>query len=260
MANQQNEWNVTLNDHIVNRGKRGNIHIAVSKNRFELLKKAFPNLPDSFTWGRKFCMMENGYDGHVSGRQHTESPASSNCNKCRQKAREWEYGVLNLNSKGTFRLSKTSMQKITSWIPTNCQIVVSCQGIEVVDGLTGERIKVESIAKASVLIAEKCFKPFDPPNLVGDIPFLTKDIYDFNNGKYFAQGINISKTTGKFNGLILRSAKNDQLQNLTFTQLFELGFHFEDGTPCGEYVKNRQPFVETEVEESMGIDFMELDD
>ena len=249
---------ITLSDHVVNANNRGNIHLAVANfDRANKIKLAFPKLPNNFAPGYKFCMMKQ-YVGQIPGKKYTEDTNQATCQKCLDQARDWEYGVPKVTIEESFHLSKHSIGQITNWIPQSIQIVVSSEGINVVDDLTDEKISVNNIAKASILVAEKCFQPFSD-KVVSQKNIFTKKIYDFDNGQFIVQGVNFDDKSQKFDGLILRSTKNKHLVNLTFKQLFNSGFHFEDGTPCGDYVKSRERLIESEIKDSMGLDFMELD-
>jgi hypothetical protein len=231
--------------------------LGISERRLDILKKAHPDISDLIFSNYKFCGM-GSYTHYLTGKKWTENPDLVSCDKCLERARKLGYTFTNLPMESDpMILSPESIKNVTKWIPSSCKVVVSSSGIHVVDAITKEETKAESIDQASVLIAEKCFKPFNPKNLMGNVPFLTKDIYDANGGKYFVQGVNINKETGKFNGLILSAASTNRLQNLTFVQLFKHGFHFEDGTPCGEYVKNRKP-SEEETPSPMGIDIIDI--
>ena len=264
--NQTPQNSVVLNTHVANINKNGDIHLAVpSAARERVIKRAFPNLPRNFQSSSLFCRMERGSyrDRTSSGRRYTENPSAATCTECIAKAAEWNYGDLatisDSGDSSRFRLSKNSVHNIINWIPDSCRIVVSSKSIKVIDSVTNEEIEVKNIDRAAVVVAEKCFKEFSSEEAVSNKNIFSKKIFDFSNNQYVVQGLNINDKKKKFDGFILKSSKGNNLINLTFAQLFNQGYHFEDGTPCGEYTDNRQPLVSSEIEEDgigIGIDVM----
>jgi hypothetical protein len=246
-----------FSDHITNSNKGGYVHLGISDKRLSQLKAAYPNLNSGVWSNTKFCGKNNyTYSYSTSGKKWTENPDLVTCQKCLDAAIKLGYIFSNFPMDDEpLRLAKESIRQVANWIPNSCKIQITSKGIFVEDDVTAEVNKVESINKAAILIGERCFKSFDPGSSFPP-DLLIKDIYDANNNKYTVQGVNIKKETGLFDGLILLPAKNNNLKNLTFMQLFKSGFHFQDGTPCGEYVEDRKP---SEAEkDAMGIDIIDI--
>jgi hypothetical protein len=254
----------TLRNNIANRTKHGDIHIAISgRQRFNELKRTY-SLPRSFQSNEIFCLSGSEFkrwSRTSSGKKYTENPEFATCTACLLKAVELSYGdgssQSETSNKSSFRLSKSSVMNITNWIPDSCSIVISSEGIKVSDSLTDEKFDAKSIDQASVIIAEKCFKELSPKFVQEDEKYLTNDIYDFNNNKFIIQGLNFDKKSKKINGFILAS-KTNNLVSLSFKEIFQLGYHLKDGTPCGEYLEKRSRMVESEVHDSLGIEMMDL--
>jgi hypothetical protein len=248
--------NVTFSPHITNASKRGDIHLSISSSaRMRVFKDNFSKIPRNLCQNDKFCQARvNSWNATASGYRYTENPTLATCRDCISKANAWEvFDNTNCVSNGKFRLSKVSIKNLVKWIPTNCEVLINNKGINVIDGLTKETIKVDSIDKAALLIAEKCFKPFTNEEFCGSEDLLSKSIYDFSSIQYEIQGVNFDKKTKKFSGLILKNCSNNQLANLTFEMLLELGYYFKGGGPCGSYLKNRKALVDTDIKENMGI-------
>jgi len=248
--------------HIANASKIGDVHLSMrSQARFRELKKYFPNLPKAVSSNVLFCGTvedDRWACASSSGYKHTEDPNETTCVDCLRKAKEFGYSQSLGEEVNGFRLSEHSFRNITNWIPDDCKIVVSSKGIEVVDSFTEETLKEKTIKRAATLAAEKCFKPFSSDFITKNDSYLSNDVYDYNNNKYYIQGVNFDSNKKEFNGLILKTAKSETLSNMTFTELFKLGFHLKDGTPCGDYVNDRGRFVDSEVSDGLGIGMIDL--
>lgn len=248
---------IKFNRYITNDYKDGDVHLAIYNiKRLQELRKYFSGIPQNLSSGNKFCMVGQGYAGRSSGYRYSEDPSVATCPLCLEMAKNWNYGVIDshVEKNGKFLLSNFSVEKITQWIPPNCSIIISSKSIKVKDEITKEELDVKDIFSASALIAEKCFEPFSSEEAAFNKDILKENIYDIHNAKFIIQGLNYDTKNNIFDGFILRGLKgNNIVSNMTFQQMFNSGFHFESGMPCGSYIKNRKPFVTTEVSENLGV-------
>jgi len=254
-----------LNRHVTNSSKHGEIHLSIyGVSRFNDVKSRFPSLKNSgITHSIIFCEYDaaDPWRKTSSKKKYTEHPDLATCPECLSLAKVFGYGHESTNLEKTsskkLRLSERSINNIPNWIPANCEINISSKGIALVDELTEERFKELSIKKAAILAAEKCFKPFSSDSISKNESCLSNDIYDYDNNKYSIQGLNFDKDLKIFNGFILKDS-NNKLSNITFKHLLLNGYHFFNGSPCGDYVKDRKRFVDSEIDEGLGIDIMNV--
>lgn len=258
--------NVVLNRRIINQSKSGVIHLAItSMSRFSELNRIFPSIRAAgMQRGTIFCECDSAESWlrTSSKKKYTESPDVATCEYCIGAARDWGYrnGSSNNNKShlNKFLLSDKTISNITNWIPESCNINISSKGIVLVDELTGEQLSQISIQRAAMAAVEKCFKPLSSDFIAKNEGYLSKEILDTKNISYTIQGLSFDRDLKVFNGLILKSFKDSELYTVTFEELLQLGYHLKDGSPCGDYVKDRKKIVDSEVDEDLGIDMIDL--
>ena len=196
--------------------------------------------------------------------RYTEDPSVVTCPDCLAHARSFGYCGLISNEEGEFSsgtsrsssnsivLHNDSVTKVVNWVPKDCAIIISNGKIIVRDEKIKNDVEVNSLHKACKVIIESFFEPFQSETILANTSIFSKTISTHGNKRFNVQGFKYDAATQKIDGLILKAEKgNKDLMEATFEDIFYMGYHFEDGSPCGSYVKDRTPIViEQETEEN----------